>query len=152
MKNYKQKPKTEDSAVTSRKDLDVSRYMAKKLITFKPDTNIFLAIDELIKREISGGPVLNEKGEVVGMIDDKDCLKVLVDRVYHNQPVSKHQVKDYMDDVFRKISIDSNIIEVANVFLTSTYKRLLVFDNGEKLVGQVSRSDILRAIQLLNTK
>jgi predicted transcriptional regulator len=150
MKNYKQKPKSIDKLDAAKKDLAVSKYMATKLICFKPDSNIFQAVDALIENNISGGPVLDSNNQVVGMIDDKDCLKVLVDRVYHNQPVRKFKVEDYMDDVFKTISLDSNIIEVANIFLTSTYKRLLILDHDGNLVGQVSRSDILKAIQVFN--
>ena len=87
---------------------------------------------------------------MVGLIDDKDCLKVLVGGVYYNQPVEKDTVASYMSNVLKTISIHDDIVDVANIFLTTKYKRLLVMDDDGKLVGQISRRDILRAIKDLN--
>ena len=125
----------------------VSKYMATDLITFKPETDIMEAIETLLEKRITGAPVLNEKREVVGMIDDKDCLHILVDSVYHNQPVHKHTVGDYMTDVMRKITEDADIVDAANIFLSTKFKRLIVTDKVGRLKGQISRRDILRAIK-----
>jgi predicted transcriptional regulator len=55
-----------------------------------------------------------------------------------------------MTDVYKIIHIDSDIVDAANIFLQSKYKRLLVVDDKGKLKGQISRRDILRAIKDLN--
>lgn len=128
----------------------VSEYMVRKLITFRPDTPISEVIHSLLENRITGAPVLNEKNEVVGLIDDKDCLNVLFGGVYHNSPVSDDTVASYMSNVMKTISIHANILEVANTFLTTPYKRLLVMDDNGKLAGQISRRDILRAIKDMN--
>lgn len=131
----------------------VSEYMAglSKLITFKPDTPIYEALDMLLNNRITGAPVLNDKNEVIGLMDDKDCLNILVAGGYYDQPVGKETVSDYMSNVMKTISNDLDIFMVANIFLTSPYKRLIVVDNNQKLVGQISRRDVLRAIKDLNT-
>ncbi len=129
----------------------VTKYMATDLIVFTPDTDIVEVIEILLGKRISGAPVLNEKKEVVGLIDDKDCLRVLIDTVYHNQPISDSKVGSYMTDVMKTISYEADVVDVANVFLNSKYKRLLVVDEKGRLVGQVSRRDILRAIKSMNT-
>jgi predicted transcriptional regulator len=49
----------------------------------------------------------------------------------------------------KSISVDQNILDVAMVFVSSPYKRLLVMDKNNKLVGQISRRDVLRAIHKL---
>lgn len=128
----------------------ISKYMAKKLITFTADAEINEVINTLLEKQISGAPVLNENKEVIGVIDDKDCLHTLVDSVYHNAPIRKKQVSSYMTDVYKTISIDADIVDAANEFLKSNYKRLLVVDNSGKLKGQISRGDILRAIREVN--
>jgi len=129
----------------------VTKYMATDLIVFTPDTDIIEVIETLLDKRISGAPVLNEKKEVIGLIDDKDCLRVLIDTVYHNQPISDSKVSSYMTDVMKTISYEADVVDVANVFLNSKYKRLLVVDEKGRLVGQVSRRDILRAIKTMNT-
>jgi predicted transcriptional regulator len=125
--------------------------MATDLIVFTPDTEIVEVIETLLEKRISGAPVLNENKEVVGLIDDKDCLRVLIDSVYHNQPISASKVGTYMTDVMKTISYKADVVDVANVFLNTKYKRLLVVDEQDRLVGQVSRRDILRAIKSMHT-
>jgi predicted transcriptional regulator len=127
----------------------VTKFMTTNLITFMPDTDIISVIDTLLDNRITGAPVLNEKKELVGLIDDKDCLKVVVDRLYHNQPVGSRTAKDYMTNVMKTISVDADVVDAASIFLESTYKRLLVIDDKGRLAGQVSRADILRAFRSL---
>lgn len=128
----------------------ITKYMAKNLITFTRDTEINEVIDTLLSKRISGAPVLNENKEIIGMIDDKDCLHVLVDSVYHNLPIRKRIVDTYMTDVYKTVSIDADIVDVANEFLNSKFKRFLVVNHNGKLMGQISRRDILKAIQSVN--
>jgi predicted transcriptional regulator len=127
----------------------VTEYMAtlRQLITFTPDTPIITALDSLIENRITGAPVLNDKHEVVGMIDDKDCLKILVGSGYYDFPIGKETVADYMSDVMKTISDDHDIFMAANIFLTSPFKRLIIVDKHKKLIGQISRRDILTAIK-----
>lgn len=128
----------------------ITKYMAKNLISFTRDTEINEVIDTLLSKRISGAPVLNENKEIIGMIDDKDCLHVLVDSVYHNLPIRKRIVDTYMTDVYKTVSIDADIVDVANEFLNSKFKRFLVVNHNGKLMGQISRRDILKAIQSVN--
>lgn len=146
MKNFQQK-QVEDTPIRQEvQSPSVTDYMVKKLITFHPDTDIETVVRTLISNRITGAPVLNEKNELVGLIDDKDCLKVLFDSEYHNQPVAMHTVSNYMTSVMKTISPTANIHEVALIFLNTKYKRLVVVDDQGKLMGQISRHDILRAI------
>ena len=151
MKNFKQRSSDQVQKDRKLQSPSVTEYMVRDLITFSPDTAIMQVIETLLKYRITGAPVLNEKKQVVGLIDDKDCLNVLVSGAYYNQPVEKDTVKDYMSNVMKSISVNDNIVDVANVFVNSKYKRLLVIDDEGGLVGQISRRDVLRAIKELNT-
>ena len=150
MKNYQNKSSQESPKNLQLSAPSVTKYMTKKLITFKPDTEIHKVIDTLLEKRITGAPVLNDSGEVVGLIDDKDCLKMLIGGAYYNHPVGKETVSDYMSNVMRNVTIHDSIVDIANIFLHSKYKRLLVTDDQGKLVGQISRRDILRAIKDMN--
>jgi predicted transcriptional regulator len=145
------KKNEQDSKGNSVKSYEpISKYMATNLITFTAEMEIVEVINTLLEKGISGAPVLNEKKEIIGVIDDKDCLHVLVDSVYHNLPIRKRLVSSYMTDVYKKIPYDSDIVDVANIFLSTNFKRLLVVDLNGKLKGQISRGDILKAIQDVN--
>ena len=150
MKNFKQKDSATILKDRTLKVPSVTEYMTRKLITFTPDTPISEVIDSLLDNRITGAPVLNSRKEVVGLIDDKDCLNVLVGGAYYNHPVGKETVANYMSNVMKSISEHDNIVDVANIFLETKYKRLLVMDDNGRLVGQISRRDVLRAIKDLN--
>ncbi len=147
MKNYQNKLVDKSNIPPSAEAPSVCDYMTKDLITFKEDTNINVVITSLLENRISGAPVLNDDGQVVGLIDDKDCLKVLFGSVYNRLPTTADMVSDYMSNVMKSISMDQNILDVASIFVSSPYKRLMVEDENGKLIGQISRRDILRAIQ-----
>jgi len=127
----------------------VTDYMATKLVTFPPDMDIRLAVNTLLKKKISGAPVLNNKGELVGMLSEVDCMRILIEAPYNQDPAhTKNKVEDYMSTRIKTISADKNIFDAAYEFVHSGYKRLPVVED-KKLIGQISRVDVLRAIQRL---
>jgi predicted transcriptional regulator len=151
MKNFKNKGPIEDIKDRKLNAPPVTKYMTAKLITFKVDTDINEAVDTLLDNRITGAPVLDDNGKVVGLIDDKDCLKILYAGAYYNHPIGKETVGDYMSNVMKTISVDDDLLDVVSIFVTSPYKRLLVMDHNGKLAGQISRRDVLRAIHDMNT-
>jgi CBS domain-containing protein len=148
--NFDRKTVQEDKILTAMQYEPVTKYMATDLYTFKPDTEIIEVIEVLLTRRISGAPVLDDDSKLVGLISEKDCLKLMIDSVYHNQPVSKGKVSEYMTTKLKTVSLEADVVDVANEFLKTNYKRFPVVDETGKLVGQVSRRDILRAIKAMN--
>ncbi|UZR95591.1 CBS domain-containing protein [Chondrinema litorale] len=126
----------------------VKKYMARDEITLKPDVTINEAIEIILSKKLTGAPVLDDERNIIGMITEKDCLRIIIDSAYNNLPYNYKKVSDYMSPVVKTVSIDSNILEVANEFLTTHFRKFPVVHNG-KLVGQVSRRDILKAIREL---
>lgn len=154
MKNFQNRPHDDGSNDQSLKIPSVTEYMTpiSRLITIKEDTPVLEVLKILLDKRITGAPVVNDNGDVVGLIDDKDCLNILLGSAYYNHPVAKDTVSEYMSNVMKDISIENDIVDVANTFLTTPYKRLLVMDNNGKLAGQISRRDILFAIRDMNQK
>ncbi len=124
----------------------VVKYMvvAKDLITFSPDQTILEVIDIIIDKRISGAPVLDHNRKLVGIISEKDCLRIIVDQAYHNLPLDPKKVSDYMTVNVKTLSSDSDVVAAANEFLNTPIRRLPIVENGV-LLGQVSRRDILKA-------
>jgi len=149
MKNFQNKSIDSDINQNDKHVPSVEEYMTRDLITFKKDTDISVVIKSLLENRITGAPVLDDNGQVVGLIDDKDCLNVLFGNIYNRLPTTAEIVSKYMSNVMKSISMHDSILDVASVFVSSPYKRLLVMDDNNKLVGQISRRDILRAIREL---
>ena len=147
MKNFKQKVTDNTHKDRALHAPSVTEYMVRHLITFKKDTHIDEVIDTLLEKRITGAPVLDDHGRMVGLIDDKDCLKVIFGGAYYNYPAAMENVETYMSQVHKSISTNETVVDAANIFLQTTYKRLQVHDEEGRLVGQVSRRDILKAIK-----
>ncbi len=122
----------------------VSDYMDKSFVTLTPDMDVYKAIDIMIDKKITGAAVVDEKGNLVGVLSEKDCLRTLVHAAYSGLPAGK--VSDFMTTRVITISPDLDVFTVADQFLKINHRRLLVVKNN-KLVGQITRRDLLRAIQ-----
>ena len=128
--------------------IKVSDYMSRKLITFKSEDPIEKVIDSLIKNRISGGPVVNDKHELIGIISEGDCIKQISESRYHNLPMENNTVGKCMITTVDTIDGNLNIFDAANKFLESKHRRFPIVENG-KLVGQISQKDILKAARAL---
>ena len=72
----------------------VADIMATRLVTFSPDTNIHEAIRILLEKRISGAPVVDAAGALVGVLSKKDCLKIVFSSRYHDDRGGP--VRDFM--------------------------------------------------------
>ena len=124
--------------------LKVRDYMTTNLITFKPDQPIQQVVQAIIKYKISGGPVVNSKNELVGIISEGDCLKQLSESRYYNMPLEHDNVEKRMVTNVETIDGNMDIFDAANKFLSSKRRRFPIVERG-KLVGQISQKDILKA-------
>ena len=124
--------------------LKVKDYMTRNLITFKPEQSIQAVVETLMKHNISGGPVVNDKNELIGIISEGDCLKQLSESRYYNMPLERDDVKHRMIKNVETIDGNMDVFDAANKFLNSKIRRFPIVENG-KLVGQISQKDILKA-------
>ena len=124
--------------------LKVSDYMTTNLITFTPDQSIESVMQSLIKYRISGGPVVNAKKELIGIISEGDCIKQISESRYYNMPIQDQTIEKYMVKNVDTIDGNMNIFDAANKFLASKRRRFPIVENGQ-LVGQISQKDVLKA-------
>lgn len=116
-----------------------------KLITFKADQSIQDVMSTLIRKKISGGPVVDGQGKLVGLISEGDCLKEVVRGKYYNTPKDSGTVSNHMAINVITVNPDKDIFEVARMFLELKFRRFPVIEEG-KLIGQVSQSNIMQAV------
>ena len=129
------------------KSIKVSDYMAASLVTFNPDMEMRLAISLLVEKRISGAPVVDDHGNLVGVLSEQDCMKVALSAGYFDDYAG--QVKDYMSSEVTTIDADTSILTLAQLFIDSPFRRYPVMQNN-RLVGQVSRRDVLRALEAIS--
>jgi predicted transcriptional regulator len=117
--------------------------MDTRPLNLRTDTPILDAVDFLLENHITGAPVVDEEDQLVGLLSEKDCLRLIARGVDADTP--KGSVGDFMTTELSTIEPDMNIYFAAGVFLSHTMRRLPVVDKG-KLIGVITRFDILRAI------
>lgn len=125
----------------------VKDYMAASLVTFTPEMDVMEAIALLLEKGISGAPVVDKLGDIVGILSEKDCLRVALQAGYNQERAGR--VSEFMSPNVVTVDADTSIMDVAKMFLESPFKRYPVVDDGNRLVGQISRSDVLKAIDAM---
>jgi CBS domain-containing protein len=118
--------------------------MDKVVPTLSPETDVLAAVDFLLSKHVTGAPVVDPENHVIGMITEKDCLRLLSTGMEANVPRGK--VRDFMTTAVTTIEPGMNVYYVAGLFLRANFRRLPVVEHG-KLVGAITRFDILRVIQ-----
>lgn len=125
------------------KSAHVKDYMSGKLVTFSPDMNVLDAIHELVQHGIAGAPVVDDHGNLVGMLSEFDCMNVVLSAGYHGEPGGP--VSKFMTSDVETVNAEMSIVDLASLFLISGYRRYPVMKDN-RLVGQISRRDVLRAL------
>ena len=117
--------------------------MVTKLVTLTPGMDVFEAIGLLLKHKISGAPVIDENGAFVGVFSEKSCMRMVVKAAYEQLPTT--QLFAFVETDARTIDEETDLLTIAQIFLSTSARRLPVLNDG-KLVGQVSRRDVLRDV------
>ena len=131
--------------------IKVSDYMTTQLITFKPWQSIMVVMDLLVKHKISGGPVVNEQDELVGIISEGDCIKYLNESRYFNMPTNDATVDRFMIRDVETIDGNASIFDAADQFIATKRRRFPILKDG-KLVGQISQKDVMKAALKINSQ
>lgn len=117
--------------------------MTTDLVVLRPGSSVHEAVTRLMERDVSGAPVVDAHGSVVGILTDKDCLRAIFRACYHQDPGGT--VSDYMSREVQTIDAETDLLEVIEIFLRGPYRRFPVLA-GTRLVGLISRRDILLAV------
>jgi|TARA_B110000914_G_C15293382_1_gene367678 CBS domain-containing protein len=131
------------------KNILVRDVMSTSLILFRPKQTIHDVMKSFIKYRISGGPVVDKHGELMGVISEADCMKEISESRYFNMPILDKTVYHFMTKDVETIEASTSIFDAASLFSKTNRRRFPVIDK-KRLVGQVSRKDIV--IAALNLK
>ena len=128
----------------SNKTLLVSDIMTLDLVVFNQYQSIHEVMKKFIKYRISGGPVVDNTGKLIGIISEADCMKEISDSRYFNLPILDKSVSHFMTKEVDTIDSNTSVFDAAALFSKSSRRRYPVMEN-KSLVGQVSRKDIVIA-------
>ena len=112
-------------------------------LTFAPDTPVAEATKTLLRKSISGAPVV-DGARVVGMFSERDALSAMAAACYESEPAGT--VEMHMRREFRAVSPTTDLFALAALFEANPVRRLPVVDEQGILVGLVLRGDVLRAL------
>lgn len=127
--------------------LYVRDYMTKSLVSFSPDQDVIEAAKILADRRIGGAPVVNDIGNLIGVLSDTDCIQATIKQGF--DPGWRGLVSEFMSANVETVEVNDSILSVAERFLKDRYRRYPVMEDN-RMVGQVSRIDVLRALEHLD--
>jgi len=122
----------------------VRDHMDRHVATLRPELDILDAVGVLLEKRVTGAPVVDRAGRLVGILTEKDCLRLVAAGVQGNVP--RGSVANFMTTNPETIPPDMDVYYAAGLFLTRDFRRFPVVEDG-KLIGAITRFDILRAIQ-----
>ncbi len=115
--------------------------MSTDVIAVTPETGIREAARLMFRNRVSGLPVVDGARRLVGIITEADFLRLEVDRA--EQPSDVEHVSDVMSTGVVTIGPEATLYEAAKTMATQDVKRLPVVDDEGRLLGVISRSDVV---------
>ncbi len=145
--------------------MKVKDIMSSEIISVTPDTSFLMAASLIVSKKVSGLPVIDENGQCLGIISEKDLVDALFpiykkllhtekDHLYkldlkeiekNPEPIKELKVSDLIGNELVFVDQDLSIYEAATMMLVYKIRRLPVWD-GKNLIGIISQGDVNRAI------
>lgn len=114
--------------------------MTENLVTIRPEASIQEAIETLIKQGISGLPVVDAGGKLIGIVTEFALLAIAYDHKVREDTIAQHMTTDLFT-----VGPNDPINKVADLCLIHRVRRVPVAENGQ-LLGLISRRDVLKAL------
>ena len=114
--------------------------MRRDVQTVEPETDIYEAVRLITKHNITGLPVVNHSGEMVGILSEKDVLTLMIEAKDHPGCVA-----DFMSKQIVSFNEDDSLVDIAECLVKQSFRRVPILSKG-RLVGIISRRDIVRYI------
>ena len=118
--------------------------MSRRLQVLHPHAEVKDAVHALMRKGHSGAPVVDEAGRLLGVFSDYDCVRGLAAAAFSEWPSGS--VQTYMTSEVETIEPDMALRDVASRLIEGRHRRLFVTE-GDKLVGVISRRDLIHALE-----
>ena len=125
----------------------INEIMISDVITVEKGTPVIDAVEKLVKSNITGLPVINNKDEVIGIISEKDVLALAIriqEKTYNSEDEGM-LVEDFMTKDVITIEATESLTALCSCLMKNKFRRLPVVLN-HKLVGIATRRDVISHI------
>lgn len=123
----------------------VMDFMHKTSLTFTPSMFVCDAVNQLLSKGLSGLPVVDAQGNVMGFLSEQDCIRSMLSNSYYCENTTL--VGEVMVPNPLVVDVNESVVQAAEKMITYKLRVFPVVERG-KLVGYITRADILRALQL----
>ena len=131
------------------KEIELRHYMVANPVTVAPSASLFEAMHLILANKISGLCVVDDRGALIGILSELDCLRGVLSSVYNDSGIGL--VSDVMTtENIKSAGIHDSIADVASDMLQDSKRRRPVLDSEGRLVGQVTIRQLLRAVKEFN--
>jgi CBS domain-containing protein len=119
--------------------------MQTNLITVNEQTCVYEAVDILTEKKITGLPVVNDQGGLVGIISEKDILLMAYHKIVGtcDEAMNSRKITDVMTSEVVSFRSEDNLADVCQCFMDYPFRRVPILDDDGKLVGLISRKDVV---------
>jgi CBS domain-containing protein len=115
-------------------------------LVLDPEIEVTVAIEKLVSSGVSGAAVIDAGQILVGVLTEKDCLRILAHVAFGEQ--TGGLVRDHMSTLKAEVAPTMDLVAVAHVFLRGNFPVLPVVDRGRS-VGRIRRIDLVSALHEL---
>ncbi len=122
--------------------LKAKEIMTTDVISVTRETPIYEAMELLIKNEITGMPVVDEDMNLVGVISEKDCLRLF----YADEEEKNKTVQHFMSQPAVHYNENDSLKTICDFMMINYFRRIPVTSKNGKLVGILSRPDVVAHI------
>ncbi|MEC9073536.1 MAG: CBS domain-containing protein [Myxococcota bacterium] len=124
--------------------LTAADMMTSDVVTVGPDQPTRQAVELLLENRISGAPVVDSSQNLVGIFSERDSIRAMMGAIHQDRPSSV--VSDYMvTENLITVYPETSLFTIGHLFATNSVRRLPVIRADGRLVGLISRRDLLRA-------
>ena len=123
--------------------MQVLDLMTTEVFKVSPETPIKEAAQLMFRHRVSGLPVVDDSGKLAGIITEADFLRLEVARGEAEDPRPIEIVGEVMSSGVVTVGPEEGIAEAAKIMVVQDVKRLPVVDDEERLLGIISRLDIV---------
>ena len=149
-------------------ELTAQDIMTRKVVTITKDFTIRDLSKLLLSNKISGAPVVDEKGKLLGMVTDADIITEDISPIfsYHIVPLLMsygiiENIEQYQKDIrlylettvekimtrkVKSVKMDTPVSEVAKIMVRNNINRIPVVDNDNNLIGIIARDNVIESM------